>query len=400
MTRARFAAIADDRLRRRSRRRAARSTPFHRAALHLVEHRGRDLAPSAPWRRAGRRPREISVTSLSFASKPMSVRETSLKTKRSTLLSVELGALRARAPPRRARRAKPTMTWPSRAARASVVSDVVVGSSSSVHGSRVLRALCRATPRPAGSRRRPRPSRRRRRPRVRERLALERLRPSASRRPRRPPARATPGSRRAASRRRRAGAPPRRARRPSGRTSGCRRSGRRRAARACRPPRRARACRRACRRREQLLDAAEDLLRLGHPPHAELALGELALVRARSARRLAPRSVAAFACVAGCSHMRGFIAGATSTGPRCASAASVRTLSAMPCASFASVFAVHGATTSRSARSGADRGPRARAGARARRTSRAATNCSAPGVRSGTTSCPALTSSRASSQAL
>ena len=43
--------------------------------------------------------------------------------------------------------------------------------------------------------------------------------------------------------------------------------------------------------------------------------------------------------------MRGFIAGATSTGPRCASAASVRTLSASPCASFASVFAVHGATT-------------------------------------------------------
>ena len=52
-----------------------------------------------------------------------------------------------------------------------------------------------------------------------------------------------------------------------------------------------------------------------------------------------------------CSHMRGFIAGATSIGPRCASAASVSTLSASPCASFASVFAVSGAITSRSARS-------------------------------------------------
>ena len=46
--------------------------------------------------------------------------------------------------------------------------------------------------------------------------------------------------------------------------------------------------------------------------------------------------------------MRGFIAGATSTGPRWASAASVSRLSASPCASFASVLAVHGATTSRS----------------------------------------------------
>ena len=35
------------------------------------------------------------------------------------------------------------------------------------------------------------------------------------------------------------------------------------------------------------------------------------------------RNVAAFACVAGCSHIRPFIAGATSSGPRCASAASV-----------------------------------------------------------------------------
>jgi hypothetical protein len=47
--------------------------------------------------------------------------------------------------------------------------------------------------------------------------------------------------------------------------------------------------------------------------------------------------------------MRVFIAGATSSGPRNASAVSVRTLSAIPFASFASVFAESGATTSSSA---------------------------------------------------
>ncbi len=65
----------------------------------------------------------------------------------------------------------------------------------------------------------------------------------------------------------------------------------------------------------------------------------------------APRSRtrAAFACVAGCSHIRTFIAGASSTGPRNASAASVRTVSASPCASLASVFAESGAITSTAA---------------------------------------------------
>ncbi len=48
--------------------------------------------------------------------------------------------------------------------------------------------------------------------------------------------------------------------------------------------------------------------------------------------------------------MRVFIAGATRIGPRWASAASVSTLSASPCASLASVFAVSGAITSASAR--------------------------------------------------
>ena len=46
----------------------------------------------------------------------------------------------------------------------------------------------------------------------------------------------------------------------------------------------------------------------------------------------APRatSVSTFARVVECAHMRGFIAGASSTGPRWASAASVSTLSASP----------------------------------------------------------------------
>ena len=112
------------------------------------------------------------------------------------------------------------------------------------------------------------------------------------------------------------------------------------------------------------------------------------------------RRVAAFACVASCSHMRVFIAGATSTGPRCASAASVRTSSASPCASFASVCAVSGAITSRSARARCGYGStlgdlRASAKKVSARTKR-----SEPRVGSGSTSWPALTSSRTSSQAL
>ena len=112
------------------------------------------------------------------------------------------------------------------------------------------------------------------------------------------------------------------------------------------------------------------------------------------------RSVSAFARVAACDHIRGFIAGATSVGPRCASAASVRTLSASPYASFASVLAVHGATTRRSARvrwryTSSSGGRRASA-----RNVSAVTNRSAPGVTSGTTSWPPFTSRRQISHAL
>jgi hypothetical protein len=61
------------------------------------------------------------------------------------------------------------------------------------------------------------------------------------------------------------------------------------------------------------------------------------------------RSTSTFACVAGWFHIRVFIAGARRTGPSWASAASVTRVSAIPTASFASVLAVSGATTSKSA---------------------------------------------------
>jgi hypothetical protein len=112
------------------------------------------------------------------------------------------------------------------------------------------------------------------------------------------------------------------------------------------------------------------------------------------------RSISAFACVAGCRHMRTFIAGATTTGPSCASAASVRRSSASPWASRASELAVSGATTSRSAR------PRCGYGsslgnvlARAKKVS-GATKRAAPSVTIGNTSWPARTSRRTRVQAL
>src|SRR5918992_2137367 len=94
------------------------------------------------------------------------------------------------------------------------------------------------------------------------------------------------------------------------------------------------------------------------------------------------------------------MAGARRTAPECASAAPVTMLSARPCASLASVLAVHGATTSRSARRRWGYGSSA-AGRRARAANVfARTNRSAPGVTTGTTSWPRLTSRRTSSHAL
>ena len=90
------------------------------------------------------------------------------------------------------------------------------------------------------------------------------------------------------------------------------------------------------------------------PAHADLALCELARLRPDDhGAALAQQRDAA--CVAGCSHIRTFIAGATTRRPASASAASVRTLSARPCASFASVFAEHGATHHHPRRAGASR---------------------------------------------
>ena len=61
------------------------------------------------------------------------------------------------------------------------------------------------------------------------------------------------------------------------------------------------------------------------------------------------RSVVILARVAGCSHMRTFIDGATITGLSVASNAVVARSSAMPCAIRARMLAVAGATTSKSA---------------------------------------------------
>src|SRR5205814_2802800 len=72
-----------------------------------------------------------SVTSLSEASKPMSGRETSLRTKRSAPLRASLSRARAR-PASPVSAAKPTRSWPSRRRSPSTESTSVVGSSSSV----------------------------------------------------------------------------------------------------------------------------------------------------------------------------------------------------------------------------------------------------------------------------
>src|SRR3954447_19000324 len=98
--------------------------------------------------------------------------------------------------------------------------------------------------------------------------------------------------------------------------------------------------------------------------------------------------------------MRGFIAGAATTGPSKARAVCERTLSASPCASFPSVLAESGAITNTSApvRCGySSRGASRRASAS---KVLAATKVSASGVRMGVSSCPALTKRRASSAAL
>ena len=58
--------------------------------------------------------------------------------------------------------------------------------------------------------------------------------------------------------------------------------------------------------------------------------------------------MATFALVAGCSHIAGFIAGATSTGARLASSTVEAKSVVSPCAMRASILALAGATTIRS----------------------------------------------------
>ena len=159
------------------------------------------------------------------------------------------------------------------------------------------------------------------------------------------------GSPRAGSRPRPWLSPPRPGRRPCGPTSGCRRSARSRAARASRRPRRARAFRasgRAGRAEQASMRAKISSGSAMRPTPSSPSASSPSAGPTSSTPRA--RSVATFSCVAGWSHMRVFIAGATSTGPACARTASVSTSSARPCAMRASVFAVSGATTSRSQR--------------------------------------------------
>ena len=90
---------------------------------------------------------------------------------------------------------------------------------------------------------------------------------------------------------------------------------------------------------QRALDRGQQLGRLRQPADPELAR-RAERTRARL-EHVTPRarSVSRFACVAGCSYIALFMAGATISGRRHASAAAVSRLSACPCASLASVCA-------------------------------------------------------------
>ena len=231
--------------------------------------------------------------------------------------------------------AKPTSVWPARRAPPSAASTSAVGSSSTVNAARRFAILPRA-PRPAGSRR-PRPHITRRLPRrTRARTSARARRRSASHeldvrgrahrdvRPEHVDLRAAAAAASAIAN-------------PSVPTTGCRRSARCRSARACRRRSRARACpsaargRRADRRRRRSRPAPASARRPARLPSRA--------PRSSGPRRTTPRSAAArrwrasrraTTCAGSSPVRRARAAGA--------SAASVRTLSAMPCASFASVF--------------------------------------------------------------
>ena len=257
---------------------------------------------------------ETTTTSLSVASKPMSGPTHVVEDERGRRSSRAASRVRARAPARpvgsEARRS------PVRSVRAAPIaaSTSAVGSSSTVQRRTVLRALF------LGGRRGPVVGDRRGHHDdvgigAGERLALEIRRGRGlddghSRRAR--PPRDSP---RAASRPRRAAAPPRRARRPCDQTSGSLRSGRRRAARASLPRTRARASR-----------AGRSSRRVAASMRAWISSGSAMRPTPSSPSASSPsagptistpraRSVATFSCVAGCCHIRVFIAGATRIGP-------------------------------------------------------------------------------------
>ena len=96
-------------------------------------------------------------------------------------------------------------------------------------------------------------------------------------------------------------------------------------------------------RRSRRSHASEQLRGLREPADALLALGGEPPVPGLDDTRAPLAQRRRFACVAGCSYMRLFIAGAITSGQRAASAQLVSRLSAMPAASLAIVFAEAGA---------------------------------------------------------
>ena len=132
----------DGRLRRAARSAAAsilpdspRTPDSHQEPLDLVEDRARRSRTSVPFAIAcSRRSAETITTSLSGASNPMSSRDTSLKTTRSTAFATSFARARS-SPAAPLSAAKPTSSWPFARRRPSSASTSSVGSSSSVHPS-------------------------------------------------------------------------------------------------------------------------------------------------------------------------------------------------------------------------------------------------------------------------
>ena len=100
---------------------------------------------------------------------------------------------------------------------------------------------------------------------------------------------------------------------------------------------------------QRALDRGDDRQRLRHAAGPDIRRRPCRRRRARRRRRRPRAGVATLRWVAGCSHMRKFIAGATSARLSVASSKVVARSSASPCAMRARRSAVAGATTTRSA---------------------------------------------------